>query len=232
MTKEMIDLDRIREDYELHLGNREFKGIVAAAIVIGLLIFTAGFLVGRLFPVPDRPEHWTEADSLPTNQTAVSETKMSAGDVLPSVPARGGSGTMNSPAVVQGETPTGGTGDAEENLQNTLDDLTAEPSSGLPGTAAPVPVPHPIQTIPSLYTIQIGAFERADAADKLSQQLQQEGYPAYTMIKTIPGKGVWYRVRVGRYVGHDEAEDVMARLTERKHLSGFITLYTKPAEKK
>jgi len=89
-----------------------------------------------------------------------------------------------------------------------------------------------IQTIPSLYTVQVGAFEEATVAEKLSHQLQKKGYPAYTMVKRIPEKGVWHRVRVGRYANRAEAEGIVAQLEQREHLSGFITLYAKSTKTK
>ncbi len=232
MSKEMIDLERIREDYELHLGNREFKGIVAAGIVIGLLIFAAGFLVGRLFPGQDLPEHWMEANPPETHQSAVSGADLSAGNSQPDVLKKEGPATAKVPASVLSPSPRGGEMENEAALQKALHALSLKPSAGLSGTEVPRLVGQPMQIIPSLYTLQIGAFEGADLADQLAHQLQEEGYPAYTMTKTVPGKGLWHRVRVGRYASHAEAEEVMNRLMERKHLSGFITLYAKPAEKK
>ena len=77
----------------------------------------------------------------------------------------------------------------------------------------------------SLYTVQVSAFEEPAGAEKLADQLKQKGYASYTQVKTIPGKGTWYRVRVGRYEGRAEAENTAKILEEREGVSPFITLY-------
>lgn len=234
MMKEMIDLDKIREDYELHLGNREFKGIVVAGILIGLLVFALGFLVGRQFPGRILPERLAGEVSPPVSQTAAAETDEptekspayafykelsgTEGDV----PSAGEAPAQTSPAAT---TPSRGAVDEGKDLQSAPAELTVAPPS-----ETPAPTAHKIRIIPSLYTVQIGAFEEASAAEKLSHRLQQKGYPAYTMIKRVPEKGVWHRVRVGRYSKRAEAESVVDQLEQREHLSGFITLYAKSTE--
>jgi len=229
MTKEMRDLDKIREDYELHLGNREFKGIVAAGIVIGLLVFFLGFLVGRQFPGAltgeDSPSESRTADVVTEEPTETSPPYAFYEELSGTEAAAPSVAEEPAPTKPAKVPPSQETVDAEEDLQSDRAELTVAPS---PDT--PAPTAHKIRTIPSLYTVQVGAFAEATVAEKLSHQLQQKGYPAYTMVKKIPDKGVWHRVRVGRYSDRAEAESVIAQLEQREHLSGFITLYAKSTD--
>lgn len=91
-------------------------------------------------------------------------------------------------------------------------------------------VPSSVQApkiLPGQYTIQVGAFEAPDGAEKLSEDLKKKNYAAYVLEKTVPGKGTWHRVRVGRYAGRAEAERVAKILEEREGLTTFVTLYAR-----
>jgi len=62
------------------------------------------------------------------------------------------------------------------------------------------------------YTIQVAAFKAAGDADKLVAELKQKGFSAYRAIGKVPGKGIWYRVRVGRFNTKAEAGSTIAKL--------------------
>ena len=69
-----------------------------------------------------------------------------------------------------------------------------------------------INTAGPTYTIQAAAVKDPQDADQLVEKLKKAGYPAYRVIGKIPGKGVWFRVRVGTYKGKAEARAVMDKL--------------------
>ncbi len=54
------------------------------------------------------------------------------------------------------------------------------------------------------YFLQAGSFSNADDAEKLKARLTLLGMEVNVQAATIPGKGVWHRVRVGPYKGADE----------------------------
>jgi cell division protein FtsN len=62
------------------------------------------------------------------------------------------------------------------------------------------------------YTIQVAAFKAAADADKLAAELKQKGFSAYRAIGKVPGKGIWYRVRVGEFDNRAEAASTVAEL--------------------
>ncbi|UCD77554.1 MAG: SPOR domain-containing protein [Desulfobacterales bacterium] len=62
------------------------------------------------------------------------------------------------------------------------------------------------------YAIQIAAFKDAADADKKVAELKKKGFQAYRAIGKVPGKGIWYRVRIGEYHDKAEAGDMMSRL--------------------
>lgn len=56
------------------------------------------------------------------------------------------------------------------------------------------------------YTVQIASFPEARFAKKMENALKAKAYPAYVQKTDIPGKGTWYRVRVGKFDTKGEAQ--------------------------
>ena len=56
------------------------------------------------------------------------------------------------------------------------------------------------------YTVQIASFPEQGAAAEMENMLKQKTYPAYVQKTEIPGKGTWYRVRVGKFETKGEAQ--------------------------
>ncbi|MEJ2657632.1 MAG: SPOR domain-containing protein [Desulfobacterales bacterium] len=66
------------------------------------------------------------------------------------------------------------------------------------------------------FTVQVASMRDSGEADKLVNKLKKQGYPAYRSIGKIPGKGIWYRVRVGYYRSKTEAGPTLKRLKKGK----------------
>jgi cell division protein FtsN len=64
----------------------------------------------------------------------------------------------------------------------------------------------------NVYTIQAASVRAAGDADKLIAKLKAQGFPAYRAIGKIPGKGIWYRVRVGEYKSRADARRMLEKL--------------------
>jgi cell division septation protein DedD len=62
-------------------------------------------------------------------------------------------------------------------------------------------------------TIQVAALKDTASAQRIVANLKKDGYPAYLSRTVIPGKGIWFRVRVGSYKGPEQAAADMDRLT-------------------
>jgi cell division septation protein DedD len=66
-----------------------------------------------------------------------------------------------------------------------------------------------------VYTIQAASVRVAGDADKLVAKLKDQGFPAYRAIGKIPGKGIWYRVRIGEYNSRAEAGRMLEKLKKK-----------------
>ncbi len=62
------------------------------------------------------------------------------------------------------------------------------------------------------YTIQAASVKNARDADRLVAELKKTGFKAYRAIGKVPGKGIWYRVRVGKYRNKTDALNTMQKL--------------------
>ena len=62
------------------------------------------------------------------------------------------------------------------------------------------------------YTIQAASVKNAKDADRLVARLKKEGYPAYRAVGNVPGKGVWFRVRIGEYNSKVQARRTLDKL--------------------
>ena len=71
------------------------------------------------------------------------------------------------------------------------------------------------------FTIQIASLKDSGIADKLVIRLKKGGFPAYRSIGKVPGKGIWYRVRVGDFNSRFEAGPTFNRLKKEK-IDGII----------
>ena len=65
-------------------------------------------------------------------------------------------------------------------------------------------------------TIQVASMKDGAAAERVVANLKKDGYPAYLSRIVIPDKGLWFRVRVGRYQDRDQAAADMKRLTREQ----------------
>ena len=66
------------------------------------------------------------------------------------------------------------------------------------------------------FTIQVASLKDSGVADRLVDQLKKRGYPAYRSIGKVPGKGIWYRVRVGDFNTRSEAASTLNRIKNEK----------------
>ncbi len=78
------------------------------------------------------------------------------------------------------------------------------------GAARPQPAPAaaspPAATAPSgSLTLQVASLRDAETADAMAARLRREGYSVKRVSTTIPGKGRWHRVQVGRFASREQA---------------------------
>jgi cell division septation protein DedD len=72
------------------------------------------------------------------------------------------------------------------------------------------------------FTVNVGSFRKRDRAERLMKQLEEKGYEAFVAEATIPQKGTWYRVSVGRFTSRGEAGSFAQALKEKEGMDSFV----------
>jgi cell division protein FtsN len=62
------------------------------------------------------------------------------------------------------------------------------------------------------FTVQVASYREKEDARELADRLTRKGYQAFVAEAELPGKGAWYRVRVGRFGTRKEAASFGERL--------------------
>ncbi len=73
------------------------------------------------------------------------------------------------------------------------------------------------------WTVQLSAYQDRGEADRFAAGLRDKGYAPYIVEATIPGKGVWFRVRMGRFGSKDAASRYMDDFRRETALNAIVT---------
>ena len=93
------------------------------------------------------------------------------------------------------------------------------PLSSSGGESAPSKIP---------FTLQIGAFNNAEEAQKMVSQLQSKGYVAYEITGKGAARGMLYRVRVGHFPSLQDARQFALLFEKKEKIKGVITTEAVP----
>ena len=82
----------------------------------------------------------------------------------------------------------------------------------------------PVDTAPNgAWTVQLSAYQDRAEADRFSAGLRDKGYAPYIVEATIPGKGTWYRVRMGRFASKEAASRYMDDFKRETAMNAIVT---------
>lgn len=83
---------------------------------------------------------------------------------------------------------------------------------------APSPKPQSAAAVEKgRFTVQIASVQDGRNAQNLVDRLRKQGYRSYQIRTEVPGKGIWYRVRVGAFDNRGDADQMLARLKGDKY---------------
>ncbi len=82
----------------------------------------------------------------------------------------------------------------------------------------------PAQNSKLRYTLQIASYPEKGDAESDIKKMKQQGYAAFIVASDLPGKGTWYRVRLGSFTNKASAEKLQKELREKAGVSPFITI--------
>lgn len=98
-----------------------------------------------------------------------------------------------------------------------------KPAPAVKPTATPKPAPVIAAAAPDKrFTIQVASFQDLASAERSVKSLQDKGFSAHHRRVEVPGKGVWYRVRIGAFDTKAEAEAMLKKL-EKKAIKAMVS---------
>lgn len=81
---------------------------------------------------------------------------------------------------------------------------------------------------PGQFQLQVSSFRKEKVAEKFAGALRQRGHRAYVESAEVPGKGTWYRVRVGPFKNKYEAMSYRTEFEKREHIVTFLVEPPRP----
>jgi cell division septation protein DedD len=183
-TQGVRDGHRLREKIELTIDDRQVAALAVGALLLLAGMFALGLLVGM--QIARRSPQPALAGDLVALDEQRANAQRSAAPGVATVPAR--------PEVPKKEVPPPPT---------TVSVAPARPVAV--ASEGPVALPEP-PADPGKFTVQLGASQDSADAAQLAARAAAVGLKAYVAEARLPGKGVWYRVRVGVFTDKDSAE--------------------------
>ncbi|MCF8035849.1 MAG: SPOR domain-containing protein [Desulfobacteraceae bacterium] len=74
------------------------------------------------------------------------------------------------------------------------------------------PAPPRRQALEKEYAIQVASLRNIERAEKVREKFRAKGYPAFTQVTVVEGKGRYCRVRLGPYKNRTQAQNDLNRL--------------------
>ncbi|HUT53142.1 MAG TPA: SPOR domain-containing protein [bacterium] len=245
----MNQMRGVKSRYDFSLDNRQVVLVVSGLILVLMLSFLMGTLFGKnLSRMSDQDKQVAAAPAAAEPAPATAPAADPAGAVetaaagpgaasdstrddfirnLESMKVPSGNEAAGEPAAEPAPTPP-----AMASLNPAGSPASAPADSAAPHTDKPADKPEPAKetitrpVIPmGTYTIQLASLPEKEEALALVKQLQSRKYEAYMLTVTLPGKGIFYRVRVGHYTDLNQAKKALAILQSRegKYFDAWIT---------
>ncbi|MGZ6124962.1 MAG: SPOR domain-containing protein [Myxococcales bacterium] len=72
------------------------------------------------------------------------------------------------------------------------------------------------------FTLQLSAFPEKSDAEEFMKKIQTAGYKPFLVASEIPGKGIFYRVRVGDYASRQAAVDAKTEFERKQRMIAYV----------
>ena len=93
------------------------------------------------------------------------------------------------------------------------------PEKAVAEEEAPTPAPKARKR----FTLQVGSFQDKSEADSFFRQLEASKHKPFMVAAEVPGKGQYYRIRVGAYASYEEAIAAKERFEDKEHVIAYVT---------
>jgi hypothetical protein len=210
-------------NYEYALDKKALISLIAGSVIIGVLLFLAGWIVGRQWTVAASAETAStttgdERDALPkepvlheeapapnveTAKSSVKPSKLTVPKEAVEAPATSSAATSAATNAMAAAQPVGDV----RIIESTADDATAAADAAAE---------------PEYVTVQVGVFLDQKEASHLLQQIERRGYaPTFFSGRDAEARQ-WYAVRIGVYSDKQQATNAAANFTKQEKIKAVV----------
>ncbi len=212
-------------NYEFALDKKAAISLIACLVVIATLLFVAGWVVGRQWPM-------SESAAKSSAATEEQRAELPKEPVLNEVAAETNAPKKVKPKV---EPPAEAEGISPQAGPTAAAAPAAAAAAAAPGKddgiiiiseAEPEVDQAQAAAEPEYVTVQVGVFLDEKDASRLLKEIESKGYsPTFFSGRDTEARQ-WYAVRIGRYSDKQQAENAAANFTKQEKIKAVV----RPAE--
>jgi cell division septation protein DedD len=235
----MRDSHRMKEKYDLSLDSRQVVSLLVAGIVVLGAVFVLGVLVGKKLAGSQRTDRAPDLLSALDQKSAALERARAAPALTfqeeltaDAGSARAGTPSAKTVAEKKGE-PAPKVAEPKAEASKAVADKKPEPAAKpidagaiaarSAQAASPVGAKAPEATAPNgPFTLQLGASQNRDDAERMVSRLREKGYAPYIVTADVPGKGTFYRVRMGSFATKEAAGRYLEDFRRETKTEAFV----------
>lgn len=233
----MRDMHRMREKIELQLDNRQVVSFVIGSLVVLGVVFALGVLVGKQLASD------ALAQTAPTDPLAAIDAREELVAAVREAPPAKDDGLVEPELTFAHELTR------PDPIEPELELGVAEPVAEAPKPVEkkPVPPPAPPPVPPAApkesgstvaaafekvaarpaptagFALQVSSFPERSAAEKFAAGLEAKGYEPFVVEADVPGKGRYYRVKIGSFQTRSEADAYLQSFRAQTSMQAFVT---------
>ena len=233
----MRDVERLKDKVELSLDSRQIFFLFFGGAVAACLVFVLGVMIGRRLEgrerVGDRAATTAAVDPLQALDELGGDE--AAAEAAPKTEAA--AATATTPAKAETAKPPVKTTEAPKPVEPAKVEAPkptavepVKPEAPKEAVAPPKAEKSETETKPTdatskkaRYTLQLSSFQAKAEAEAFAAKVSKGGYKPYITESDVPGKGLFYRVRIGGYGSQDEALEAKNAFEGAMGIIAYVT---------
>jgi DedD protein len=219
----MRDEHRMKEKYDLSLDNRQIVSLLISSLVVLGAVFVLGVVVGKKLSTNTKaaqaPDLLTALDQKASQMEQVhKEPALTFQDALTAkTPDQVVAATAKAPEPPAPKVEPAKTVVKPE-AQAKVEPARLVEKPAVPATQKPAPK----ADAKGAFALQVAASQDRHEAERQVARLKEKGYSPYIVTGDVPGKGTWFRVRVGHFRTRDEATRYRQDFTRETRQDAFV----------
>lgn len=236
----MRDANRLKEKYDLSLDNRQIVSLFIGGIVVLGSVFVLGVVVGKKLASDER------TSQAPDLLSALDQKADALKPVEPPLTFQDEL-TRKEPEARSAEVPK--PVEPPKPVEQKKAEMAAAPAAREEAEPEPAPVEKPAPEVPTrsmapnggleeafvratkpqeaapdgAWTLQLSASQDRAEADRFASKLREKGYAPFVVEAQVPGRGTWYRVRMGSFASKEAANRYLQDFRRETQIEAFVT---------